>query len=45
MDSMTEPQRIAFGSPCLLGVETLRPRFAHRTRLQRLCLTVDAGYA
>lgn len=37
-------QRLAIESPALLAEETMRPRFAHRTHLGTLVLTVNTGY-
>lgn len=41
---MTPWQQIAIAHPCLLGEETVHPRFAHRVPGGSLVLTVNAGY-
>lgn len=41
---LTREQAIAFQNPCLLGVETVLPRYTHRTPLRILRLTCNTGY-
>ncbi len=41
---MTPEQETALGHPCLLGEETMHPRFAHVVPRGSLVLSVNAGY-
>lgn len=41
---MSEQQRIAIASPCLLAEETMHPRFRLLTRSGSVIVTVNTGY-
>lgn len=41
---MTFEQETAISHPCRLAVETMHPRFNHRTGLTVVVLTVNTGY-
>lgn len=43
-DDLTQPQRNALRSPCLLAEETVRPRFASGSPLATMVFTVNTGY-
>jgi hypothetical protein len=38
------PQRLALAKPCLLAEETAHPRYARRTGMGTIVLTVNTGY-
>lgn len=44
LQAMTEEQRIAIAHPCLLGEETMHPRFGHKRLTFQFALTVNSGY-